>query len=55
MFLMEVHTFNAPFHTEKEVINLLNSDQGERQDHFMISCFIESQENCLVVTLTTLV
>ena len=41
-----VHTFNVntfgTFHTEKEKINekiFQNSDQGERQDHFMISCY----------------
>ena len=44
------HTFNVitftPFHNEKEKKkfenekNIQNSDQGERQDHFMISCFV---------------
>ena len=50
MFCMGVHIFNVitftPFHHEKEIKkwenekNIQNSDHGERQDHFMISCFI---------------
>ena len=49
MFLMGVHTCNViiftSFHNEKEKKKwenekkIQNSDQGERQDHFMISCF----------------
>ena len=48
MFLMGVHMFNVitftPYHKEKEENksenekNVQNSDQGERQGHFMISC-----------------
>ena len=37
----DIEIVSTPFHTEIEKINeknLQNSDQGERQDNFVISC-----------------